>query len=60
MGPVPGGRVETGAKGIQLVVVTTQGGRGRDADGGSGGRTDGLGVSIHMGLRRRQNKLVGE
>ena len=33
-GPVPGRGVETGAKGDQSVVVTGQGGCGRDADGG--------------------------
>ena len=31
-GPVPGGGVETGAKGVQAVVVTGQGGCGRDAE----------------------------
>ena len=42
-GPVPGGRVDTGAKGFQSVVVTGKGLCGRDADGGSGSRTYGGG-----------------
>ena len=58
-GPVPGGGVETGAKGVQSVAVTGQVGCGRDADGRSGGGTDGWGVSINMGQRRRKNKSVG-
>ena len=58
-GPVPGGGVENGAKGVQAVVVTGKGGRGRDADKGSGGGTDGWGGIIHMGRRRRHNKSVG-
>ena len=43
-GTVPGGVVETGAKGVQEVVVTGKGGCGRDTDCGSGGRTDGGGI----------------
>ena len=31
-GPVPGGGVETKAKGVQEVVVTEQGGCGREED----------------------------
>ena len=58
-GLVPGGGVETRAKDVQAVMVTGQGGCGRDADGGVGGGTDGWGVSINMGQRRRQNKSVG-
>ena len=57
--PVPGGGVENGAKGVQAVVVTGKGGRGRDADKGYGGGTDGWGGIIHMGRRRRHNKSVG-
>ena len=53
-GPVPGGGVETGAKGVQAVVVIGQGGFGRDAYGGLGGGTDGGGgVYIWDGERYR-------
>ena len=38
-GPVPGGGVETGAKGVQAVVLTGHGECGSDTDGGSGGKT---------------------
>ena len=40
-GPVSGSRAETGAKDIQAVMGIGWGGRERDADGGSGGGTDG-------------------
>ena len=55
-GIVPGGRVETGAKGVQAVVVTGQGGCGRDADGGVGGGTDGWGVSINPPILKPSSK----
>ena len=52
--------METGAKGVQAVVVTRKGGRGRDADGRSGGGTEGWGGgSIHMGQRQISHKSVG-
>ena len=35
-----GGGVETRAKGVQVMVGTGQDGRGKDADGGLGGRKD--------------------
>ena len=49
-GTVPYVGVETGAKGVQSVVLTGQGGCGRDADCGSGGGIDrGGGVYIWDG-----------
>ena len=42
-GSASGGEVDTGATGIQEVVVTGQGGCGGDVDGGFGCRTDGGG-----------------
>ena len=41
--PEPGGGVETGAKGVQLVMGTGRGGYERFADSGSGCGTDGGG-----------------
>ena len=35
-----GGGADTGANGVQAVVLTGRGGCGRDANGGSGGGTD--------------------
>ena len=42
-GPVTGGGMDTGSKGVQAVVVTGQGICGRDGDRGSGGGIDGGG-----------------
>ena len=39
-GPMSGGGVETGAKDIQVLVVTGSSGCVRDADSGSGGGTN--------------------
>ena len=41
--PVSGGRLDTGAKGFQVVVGTVYSEFGRDTDGGLGGGTDGGG-----------------
>ena len=49
-GPVPGGGVETEAKGVQEVVVTEHDGFGREEDNWSGGGIDGsIGVYIWDG-----------
>ena len=58
-GPVPVDGEESGAKGVQVVVGTGQGGCGGDADGGLGGATDGGGggdgweIDRHRLNRRR-------
>ena len=53
-GPVPGGGVETGAKGVQAVVLTGHGECGSDTDGGSGGGTyGGEGLYLWDGDRDR-------
>ena len=41
-GPISGGGLEAGFKGVQAVVRTGQGGCGGYSDGGSGGGTDGF------------------
>ena len=49
-GSVPGGGVDTESKGVQEVVVTKQGGCGREEDNWSGGGIDGsIGVCIWDG-----------
>ena len=54
-----GGGAETGATGVQAVVITGRDRFGGGADGGLGGVTDGGGGRIHKGRRQGQTKLVG-
>ena len=53
-GPVSGGRAETGANGIQVVVVIVRGGCGGDVNVDSGCGTDRKGGRRQTGRRQRQ------